>query len=114
MQCNQLIRLIKNWYIHVKDETMAPARMMQFVDKHISKCEVCQEDPDLEQEVEKIRDFIVPESKIPKAIRDTSEEPTPEISSDEDSEEMDDMDTDEQSEEFDDDLDDPEEEAEIS
>ncbi|MCI5211261.1 MAG: hypothetical protein D3910_21315 [Candidatus Electrothrix sp. ATG2] len=32
MQCNQLIRLAKDWYTHVKQETMAPARMMQFID----------------------------------------------------------------------------------
>jgi len=36
MQCNQLTRLIKGWFLHVKDETMAPARMMQFVDQQIS------------------------------------------------------------------------------
>ena len=47
MQCNQLTRLIKGWFLHVKDETMAPARMMQFVDQHIKECEVCREDPDL-------------------------------------------------------------------
>ncbi|RUM33942.1 MAG: hypothetical protein DSY50_07320 [Desulfobulbus sp.] len=82
MQCNQLIRLIKGWFIHVKEETMAPARMMQFVDQHIKECEVCREDPDLHQEIEKIRKFVLPESKIPKAYRAKKEAPTPEISPD--------------------------------
>jgi len=80
MQCNQLTRLIKGWYLHVQDETMAPARMMQFVDQHIKECELCREDPDLHQEIEKIREFILPQSKIPKAFRAKSKTPTPEIS----------------------------------
>ena len=80
MQCNQLTRLIKGWFLHVKDETMAPARMMQFVDQHIKECEMCREDPDLHQEIEKIREFILPESKIPKAFRAKNKTPTPEIS----------------------------------
>jgi len=82
MQCNQLIRLMKDWYLHVKEETMAPARMMQFTDKHISTCEVCRQDPDLLLEIEKIREIVLPESKIPKSIRDDNDKRTPEISPD--------------------------------
>ncbi len=59
---------------------MAPARMMQFIDQHIKECDLCREDPDLQQEIEKIREFILPESKIPKAYRAHAEAPTPEIS----------------------------------
>ncbi len=69
MQCDQLIRLIKDWYIHVQAETMAPARMMQFVDKHVKECTLCLNDDDLAEEIEKIRDHILPQSKIPKALR---------------------------------------------
>ena len=83
MQCNQLIRLIKSWYLNVKNETMAPARMMQFVDEHIKECEVCREDLDLHQEIEKIRAFVLPEAKIPKAFRGQDKTATPEISPDE-------------------------------
>ena len=86
MQCNQLTRLIKGWYLHVKDETMAPARMMQFVDQHIKECDVCREDQDLPQEIEKIREFVLPQSKLPKAFRTKSKTPTPEISPAEDPE----------------------------
>jgi len=67
MECETLIRLIKDWYLRVKQETMAPARMMQFVDQHVKTCKVCQEDLLLSDEVEKIREFVLPESKIPKA-----------------------------------------------
>jgi len=87
MQCKQLIRLIKDWYLDVKEETMAPARMMQFTDKHIKGCDVCLQDPDLMEEIEKIREFVLPESKIPKSEREHDEEATPEISSDTDEDE---------------------------
>ncbi len=80
MQCSQLTRLIKGWYLHVKDETMAPARMMQFVDEHIQSCDTCREDQDLSEEIEKIREFVLPESKIPKAYRAQNAAAAPEIS----------------------------------
>jgi len=101
MQCSQLIRLMKDWYLHVKDETMAPARMMQFAEKHIQSCAVCQQDDALTMEIEKIRDFVLPEAKIPKADRD-DQEATPEISPDE--EEHEDI-VDEDEDEFVDDFD---------
>ncbi len=59
---------------------MAPARMLQFTDKHIKSCEVCMQDPGLTEEMEKIREFVLPESKIPKSRREGEEEATPEIS----------------------------------
>lgn len=80
MQCNQLIRLSKDWYTHVKQETMAPARMMQFIDQHIKECSICQNDPVLPKEVEKIREHILPESKLPRAFRTPNKTLTPEIS----------------------------------
>jgi hypothetical protein len=74
---------MKDWFLHVQEETMAPARMMQFVDKHIQYCESCQQDPSLWEEIEKIRDFVLPESKIPKSERDDEHQATPDISPDE-------------------------------
>lgn len=81
MLCNHLTRLMKDWYLHVKEETMAPARMMQFADKHIKNCNTCQQDQGLAEEMEKIREFVLPESKIPKSERE-EEDATPEISPD--------------------------------
>ena len=69
MQCERLIKLVKTWYLHVKEETMAPARMVQFIKQHVATCPVCKEDPNLQEEIDKISDIILPESKIPKAIR---------------------------------------------
>jgi hypothetical protein len=86
MECEQLIRLIKDWYLRVKQETMAPARMMQFVDQHVKGCQICKTDLLLPDEVEKIREFILPESKVPKVARALDDSPTPEISPDEEDE----------------------------
>ncbi|PIE65391.1 MAG: hypothetical protein CSA26_03460 [Desulfobacterales bacterium] len=69
MQCERLINLVKSWYMNVKDETMAPARMVQFIKQHVASCPVCQEDPDIENEIVKITEIVLPESKIPKAVR---------------------------------------------
>ncbi len=69
MQCQRLIKQIKAWYIHVSNETMAPARMVAFIEKHALECDICREDPDLQEEIEKITELVLPESKIPKAVR---------------------------------------------
>jgi len=68
MKCNRLIILVKNWYLHVQDEAMAPARMVEFMTKHIATCEVCAEDPDVRAEAEKIREIVLPASKVPKRM----------------------------------------------
>lgn len=69
MQCERLINMIKSWYIHVREETMAPARMVGFIEEHAESCDVCLGDPDLKEEIAKITELILPESKIPKAVR---------------------------------------------
>jgi hypothetical protein len=74
MQCERLIKMIKSWYIHVQDETMAPARMVSFMKKHAKSCEVCLQDADLKEEIAKITEIVLPESKIPKAIRQKNEQ----------------------------------------
>jgi hypothetical protein len=69
MQCERLIKMIKSWYLSVRDETMAPARMVSFMEQHAATCEVCLQDSSLKEEVAKITELVLPESKIPKAIR---------------------------------------------
>uniref|UniRef100_UPI004056B4D6 hypothetical protein n=1 Tax=Candidatus Electronema sp. TaxID=2698783 RepID=UPI004056B4D6 len=63
MQCKQLLRLVKEWHTHVKQETMAPGRMMQFVDSHVKECPVCREDSLLPREIEQIREHVMPDLK---------------------------------------------------
>lgn len=69
MQCERLVKMIKSWYLSVREETMAPARMVTFMEQHIATCEVCLQDPNLKDEIAKITELVLPESKIPKAIR---------------------------------------------
>ena len=96
---------MKDWYLHVKEETMAPARMMQFAERHIEACVVCQQDEALAEELEKIREFVLPESKLPRADRE-DEDATPEISPDDDEEREDQG---EEEEDFGDDFDEDDE-----
>ena len=72
MQCERLIKMIKSWYLHVREETMAPARMVTFIEEHASSCDICLQDPDLKEEISRITELILPESKIPKAVRQKS------------------------------------------
>jgi hypothetical protein len=67
MKCDRLISLVKNWYLKVQEEAMAPARMVDFMEKHISQCEECLDDPDVRQEADKIREIVLPPSKVPKS-----------------------------------------------
>jgi len=66
MKCDRLISLVKNWYLKVQEEAMAPARMVAFMEKHISLCDICLSDPDVKQESDKIREIVLPPSKVPK------------------------------------------------
>lgn len=52
---------------------MAPARMISFIEQHVAHCDVCQADPDIQDEITKITEIILPESKIPKAMRLSSD-----------------------------------------
>ncbi len=107
MQCERLINLAKNWYLHVKDETMAPARMIQFIKDHVATCDICLADPEIQDEIEKITELILPESKIPKAVRLQQEkENNPE---EEIEEEEDDSETNENEEEQDEYIEDDDE-----
>ncbi|SDP40244.1 hypothetical protein SAMN05660330_02666 [Desulforhopalus singaporensis] len=104
MQCDRLINLIKSWYIHVREETMAPARMVSFMEQHAETCDVCLEDRNLRDEIAKITEMILPESKIPKAVRQQN--------SDDDEEDDDDNQDDDDNYDDDDDNDDEEDEDE--
>ncbi len=84
MNCDRLKKQIKNWYLHVQSETMAPARMVSFMHQHLAECEECLADPDVKQEVEKISVIVLPPSKRTRAEEEQaisspppSGEPTP-------------------------------------
>lgn len=58
MHCKRLKNLARDWYLKVKEDALAPARMMELIYRHIEHCPICQNDPDLSEELEKIREFI--------------------------------------------------------
>ncbi len=86
---------------------MAPARMIQFIKDHVATCDICLADPEIQDEIEKITELILPESKIPKAVRLQQEkENNPE---EEIEEEEDDSETNENEEEQDEYIEDDDE-----
>lgn len=74
MRCARLKSLAREWFQKVREDALAPARMMEFIHRHIRGCPICQNDPDLPQEVEKIREFIRAPEVIP-TVTEISEEP---------------------------------------
>ena len=118
MKCERLIFLVKNWYLKVQEEAMAPARMVAFMEKHISQCEDCLADPDVKLEAAKIREIVLPPSKVPKpkVVRTAKEGVDDEEEKYEDKEETsgdegddEDVDTDDEDAEDDDLIDDDDE-----
>ena len=83
---------------------MAPARMVQFIKQHVAGCQACQEDPDIEGEIDQITEIILPESKIPKAVRlkQEAEDAERQELDDEDDEDEDDDEEDDEDEDEDD------------
>ena len=69
MECERLQKLIKGWYMQVQDESMAPARMVEFMRNHAEDCLTCMADPVIEGEISRITEMVLPPSKIPKAVR---------------------------------------------
>ena len=84
MKCERLISLIKGWYLKVQEEAMAPARMVAFMETHIAQCEECLADQDVKQEAEKIREIVLPPSKVPKPKVVRVPKPETEIAEDKD------------------------------
>jgi hypothetical protein len=109
MECERLKKLIKNWYIQVQDESMAPARMVDFMRNHVEDCMTCMGDPLIEIEVKRITEIVLPPAKVPKAVRkdkdSTEDDATEDDGADDDddvpSDEDDDIDPDEEDEEDD-------------
>ena len=90
---------------------MAPARMVSFIEQHIDTCDTCSADPDLKEEVAKITKHILPESKIPKAVRQQNSKLKAADEEPEDEEQE--VEEDEDVESTTDDLDDEEQEEEL-
>ena len=116
MQCERLIGLAKSWYTSVRDETMAPARMVQFIKQHVAGCPICDEDPDIQDEILRITELILPDSKIPKAVRmkQEQEEAARREAEEDDEDNEDDAEETEEEEDFGDAVEDDESEAPLA
>lgn len=85
---------------------MAPARMISFIESHASQCDICLADPALQEEISRITEIILPESKIPKAVRLQQEQADEEEEGTEEEEENTEDDEEEENEKGDEDEDD--------
>jgi hypothetical protein len=74
MECERLNRLVRSWYVQVQEEALAPARMVEFMEKHLKGCGACLADPDVRAEVKKITEIVLPPSKMIKAVREDDDE----------------------------------------
>jgi len=74
MECERLNRLVRSWYMQVQEESLAPARMVEFMEKHLNGCGACLVDPDVRAEVKKITEIVLPPSKMVKAVREDADE----------------------------------------
>ncbi|MDF1613927.1 hypothetical protein [Desulfurivibrio dismutans] len=99
MECQRLQKLLKNWYLQVQSEAMAPGRMMAFMDDHLLECEVCLGDPKVREEADRIRAMIMPPVKTGKSADDESADGQAESDEPEDADNEDDEDLDEDDEE---------------
>lgn len=87
MKCERLQGLVKSWYLQVQDESMAPARMVSFMEKHLGECATCLADPLVRQEVDRIIAIVLPPVKTRKPEveeEEPAEEVEEEVSLDED------------------------------
>jgi hypothetical protein len=66
MECKRLNRMIRDWYVQVQDETLAPARMVEFMENHVESCDTCFVDPNIHEEIAKITAIVLPPSKMTK------------------------------------------------
>ncbi len=106
MECERLVKLVKSWYLQVKDEALAPARMVVFMEKHVAECPVCMVDDGVRQEIDRITRIVLPPSKMPKPKTADDEEEDEPVAEEEESTD----DTDEESEEVEDGEDDEDKE----
>jgi len=64
MECDRFKRLLKSWYVQVQDEALAPARMVELMENHISECSTCLMDPASRKDMEKIIALVLPKDKL--------------------------------------------------
>ena len=69
MECERFKKLLKSWYIQVQNESLAPARMVDFMENHVADCPLCLMDPDAKKDIAKIITLILPQDKLRQTVR---------------------------------------------
>lgn len=69
MECERFKKLLKSWYIQVQNESLAPARMVDFMEHHVSDCPVCLMDPEAKKDIAKIITLVLPQDKLRQTVR---------------------------------------------
>lgn len=64
MECERFKKLLKSWYAQVQNEALAPARMVDFMENHISDCPTCMMDPEARKDITKIITLVLPQDKL--------------------------------------------------
>lgn len=59
MQCERLRRLCRSWGDQIVEDALAPARMLEFVERHMRSCEVCLTDESVSTESSRLRKLLV-------------------------------------------------------
>lgn len=80
MECERFKRLLKTWYIQVQSESLAPARMVDFMENHVTDCPVCLMDPSAKKDIAKIITLILPQDKLRQTPKSTDEADPDELS----------------------------------
>ncbi len=120
MECQRLNKMIRSWYVQVQDETLAPARMVEFMEKHVRSCDECLLDPGIREELKKITAIVLPPSKMtkpPKKAKEEDDVPSAkdlaDIEAEDESEDEDDESVDDDDDELDDDDDDEDDDDDL-
>jgi hypothetical protein len=69
MECERFKKLLKSWYIQVQNESLAPARMVDFMENHVAECSVCIMDPEAKKDIAKIITLVLPQDKLKQTVR---------------------------------------------
>jgi len=84
MECERFKRLLKSWYIQIQNESLAPARMVDFMENHVTDCPVCLMDPEAKKDIAKIITLILPQDKLRQTAKSTHSADQDDLSDDAD------------------------------
>jgi len=82
MECERFKKLLKSWYIQVQSESLAPARMVDFMENHVADCPVCLMDPEAKKDITKIITLVLPQDKLRQTVKSAASNDPDELAED--------------------------------